>query len=97
VSQPNEEQYYTELRMRPYRRVDIGFSPEQRFFLAYAHIWANNIRDKEKLRLTKEDVHSLGENRVNGALPNVEEFYKAFGITASENKYLPVDKRADIW
>lgn len=74
-----------------------GFTPEQRFFLAYAHIWANNIRDKEKLRLTKEDVHSLGENRVNGALPNVEAFYKAFGITESDPEYLPVEERADIW
>jgi putative endopeptidase len=74
-----------------------GFTPEQRFFLAYSHIWANNIRDKEKLRLTKEDVHSLGEHRVNGPLPNVEAFYKAFGIKETYEAYLPVGERADIW
>ena len=81
---------------KPEAEID-GFTPEQRFFLAYSHIWANNIRDKEKLRLTKEDVHSLGENRVNGALPNVEEFYKAFGITESDKEFLPAGDRADIW
>ncbi len=81
---------------KPDAEID-GFTPEQRFFLAYAHIWANNIRDKEKLRLLKEDVHSLGEHRVNGPLPNVEEFYKAFGITESDRVYIPVKERADIW
>ena len=48
-----------------------GFTPEQRFFLAYAHVWAQNITDQEILRRTKEDVHSLGRFRVNGPLPHV--------------------------
>jgi len=74
-----------------------GFSPEQRFFLAYAHLWANNIREKEKIRLTKEDVHSLGINRVNGPLPNVENFHKAFGIKKGDKMYLEPLERASIW
>jgi putative endopeptidase len=72
-------------------------TPLQRFFLAYAHLWANNIRDKEKVRMTREDVHSLGENRVNGPLPNVKEFYDAFGIAPGDPMYLEAEKRAQIW
>lgn len=74
-----------------------GLTPLQRFFLAYSHIWANNIRDKERVRMTREDVHSLGENRVNGPLPNVEDFYTAFGIGPSDPIFLKVEKRARIW
>jgi len=74
-----------------------GFTPEQRFFLAYAHIWANNIRDKEMLRLTKEDVHSLGKFRVNGPLPNIEEFYKAFELDENAGMFIPLEERAQIW
>jgi putative endopeptidase len=80
------------------RQSDIdGFTPEQRFFLAYAHLWANNIREKEIIRLTKEDVHSLGINRVNGPLPNVESFHKAFNIKEGDAMYLPENERASIW
>ena len=74
-----------------------GFTPAQRFFLAYAHLWANNIREKEMIRLTKEDVHSLGINRVNGPLPNVESFHTAFGIKEGDKMYLPENERAMIW
>ncbi len=73
-----------------------GFNQYQRFYLAYAHVWAQNIRDKEILRRTKEDVHSLGKFRVNGPLPNVPEFHAAFNITEGP-MYLPEDKRAKIW
>lgn len=74
-----------------------GFTPAQRFYLAYAHVWGNHITDKEILRRTKEDVHSLGRFRVNGPLPNLPEFHKAFGIKAGDPMYLPEDKRAIIW
>ena len=74
-----------------------GFTPQQRFFLAYAHVWAQNITDKEILRRTKEDVHSLGRYRVNGPLPNLQEFYDAFGIPETAEMYIPEDKRANIW
>ncbi|WP_107823584.1 M13 family metallopeptidase [Mangrovibacterium marinum] len=74
-----------------------GFTPDQRFFLSYAHIWAQNIRDEEKLRLTKVDVHSLGRYRVLGPLRNTPEFYAAFDIKAGDYMYLPEDERVVIW
>lgn len=74
-----------------------GFTPEQRFFLAYANVWAGNIRPEEILRLTKLDVHSLGKWRVNGALPQIGAWYEAFGITEENPMFLPVDKRVSIW
>lgn len=74
-----------------------GFTPDQRFFLAYAHLWASNTRDKEKLRLTKEDVHSLGRFRVLGPLRNLPEFYAAFNVNEGDYMYLPENQRAVIW
>ncbi len=74
-----------------------GFTPIQRFFLSYAHIWANNIREKEMVRLTKEDVHSLGINRVNGQLPNISSFLEAFNVGEGERMFLPEVERASIW
>lgn len=74
-----------------------GFTPEQRFFLAYAHVWGQNIRDKEILRRTKEDVHSLGRFRVLGPLQNLPEFYAAFDVKEGQAMYLAPDKRAKIW
>lgn len=74
-----------------------GFTPEQRFFLAYAHVWAQNIRDKEIVRRTKEDVHSLGRFRVIGPLRNMPEFHKAFNVKEGDYMYLPESERAVIW
>ena len=74
-----------------------GFAPEQRFFLAYAHLWAQNIRDEEKLRLTKVDVHSLGRYRVLGPLKNMPEFYQAFQVAENDNMFLPESERVAIW
>lgn len=74
-----------------------GFTPEQRFFLAYSNVWAGNIRPEEILRLTKLDVHSLGKWRVNGALPQVSAWYEAFNITEKDPLFLPADKRVSIW
>lgn len=74
-----------------------GFTPEQRFFLAYAGVWAANIRPEEILRRTKEDPHSLGKWRVNGTLPHIDAFYKAFNIKAGDPMYIAPEKRARIW
>ncbi len=81
---------------KPERKTD-GFTPQQRFFLAYARLWAQNIRDKEIIRLTNEDVHSLGKYRVIGPLPNMEEWYQAFGITSNAPLFVSKEKRAIIW
>lgn len=74
-----------------------GYSPEQRFFLAYSNVWAGNIRDEEILRLTKEDEHSLGRWRVNGALPHIDAWYEAFNISSENTMFIPKNKRASIW
>ena len=74
-----------------------GFTPEQRFYLAYSNVWAGNIRDEEIRNRTKSDPHSLGRWRVNGTLPHIQEWYDAFGITENDPMYLPVEKRLNIW
>jgi putative endopeptidase len=74
-----------------------GFTPQQRFFLAYGHVWAQNLRDKEKIRLTKEDEHSLGRNRTNEPLRLLPEFHRAFGVKEGDYMFMPVVQRATIW
>lgn len=74
-----------------------GFTPEQRFFLAYANVWAGNIRDEQIRLLTQMDVHSLGKWRVNAALPHIGAWYDAFGIQAEDSLYLKPEERASIW
>ncbi|MDD4514650.1 M13 family metallopeptidase [Massilibacteroides sp.] len=74
-----------------------GFTNDQRFYLGYATLWGQNIRDEEILRLTKIDVHSLGKWRVNAALRNIETFYDAFGIKASDPMFLDPAERVVIW
>ena len=81
-----------------HRPADIdGFTAEQRFYLSYANIWAMNITDEEKARLTKLDVHSLCENRVNVTLRNLQTFFDAFGITEGDAMYRPEEERVIIW
>ena len=75
----------------------LSFTPEQRFFLAYAKVWANNIRDEEIRQLTKSDPHALGRWRVNGALPHIDAWYEAFGITESDPMFVPKSNRVTIW
>ena len=80
------------------RPADIdGFTGEQRFYIGYATLWAQNITDQEKERLTKVDVHSLGRNRVNATLRNIQSFYDAFGITEADAMYMPEEERVIIW
>ena len=73
------------------------FTPEQRFFLAYAGVWAGNIRDEEIRNRTKSDPHALGRWRVNGALPHIDAWYEAFGITESDPMFVPKAERVTIW
>ena len=74
-----------------------GFTAEQRFYLAYATVWAQNITDQEKQRLTLLDVHSLGENRVNVSVRNLDTFFEAFGIKEGDPMYRPEEERVVIW
>lgn len=78
-------------------RID-GYTSQQRFFLSYAQVWRNNIRDKELMRRLKEDVHSPGEARVNGIVYNIPAFYKAFAIITSGDKmFIPDENVIKIW
>ena len=81
----------------PYTEKLDGFTPDQRFYLAYARLWAGNIRDEEILRLTKIDPHSLGNLRTNAALQNIDTFYDAFGIQEGDKMYLAPEERIVIW
>lgn len=74
-----------------------GFTPEQRFFLAYANVWAGNIRNEEILSRTKTDPHSLGRWRVNATLRNIEEFFQAFDVKEGDAMYRPAEERVIIW
>ena len=74
-----------------------GLTPEQRFFIAYAGVWAGNITEKEIRSRTKSDPHSLGQWRVNGALPHINAWYKAFGVKEGDVLFLPESKRLKLW
>ncbi|MGM9811160.1 MAG: M13-type metalloendopeptidase, partial [Paludibacteraceae bacterium] len=75
----------------------LCFTPEQRFFLAYANVWAGNIRPEEILNRTKSDPHSLGRWRVNGALPHIGAWYDAWHVTPESPMYLAPENRVSIW
>ena len=77
--------------------IKLGFTPLQRFFIAYACTWAENCRDEMILQQTKSDEHSIARLRVNGALPHIDEWYDAFGITEQDSMYIAPDKRVRIW
>jgi putative endopeptidase len=74
-----------------------GFTPEQRFFIAYAGVWAANITDEEIRQRTKSDPHSLGRWRVNGAVPHVDMWYEAFGVKQGDKMFLPKEQRLSLW
>ncbi len=74
-----------------------GFTPEQRFFLSYGQIWRGNVRAKEVRRRLAVDPHSPGEYRVNGALANLPEFWRAFDVPAGSPMRQDERRRAEIW
>jgi putative endopeptidase len=80
----------------PTEKID-GFTPIERFYLSYAQVWRNNIRDKELMRRLRDDVHSPGKYRVIGTLPNVPQFYETFKIKKGDKMYIPESDRAKIW
>ena len=74
-----------------------GLTADQRFFLAYAGVWAANITDEEIRDRTKSDPHSLGRWRVNGALPHIDAWYSAFNVQPTDEMYIPKEKRLKLW
>ncbi|MCD8282590.1 MAG: M13 family metallopeptidase [Prevotella sp.] len=74
-----------------------GFTPDQRFFLAYAGVWGQNITTEEIRNRTMNDLHSIGEWRVNGALPHIKAWYEAFNVSESDRMFIPESERLDLW
>ena len=81
---------------KPVKLID-GFTPAQRFYLSYGAIWAQNITDEEKARLTNMDVHSLARNRVNVSIRNFQTFFDAFDIHEGDPMFRPESERVHIW
>lgn len=75
----------------------MGLTPQQRFFIAYACTWAENVSDEMVLQQTKSDEHALSRLRVNATLQHIDEWYSAFGITEADAMYIAPEKRAHIW
>jgi putative endopeptidase len=74
-----------------------GLTADQRFFLAYAGVWAGNITEAEIRNRTKSDPHSLGRWRVNGALPHIDMWYEAFGVKEGDKMFIPKSERLPLW
>ncbi len=84
------------MKVHPLGQKD-GFTPEQRFFLSYGLIWANNTREAMLRQLVKTDPHAPARWRVNGALPHIDAWYKAFNITSKDPLFIPKKNRVDVW
>ena len=78
-------------------KVKDGFTPEQRFFIAYAGVWGQNITEQEIRNRVKNDPHSLGEWRVNGALPHIDMWYDAFNVKPTDKMFIPKEQRLELW
>ena len=88
--------YKNATKFHPLPVID-GLTADQRFFLAYAGVWAGNITEAEMRNRTKSDPHSLGRWRVNGALPHVDMWYDAFGIKEGDKMFIPKENRLSLW
>ncbi|MCR5679719.1 MAG: M13 family metallopeptidase [Prevotella sp.] len=88
--------YQNATKIQPLTTID-GFTPDQRFFLAYAGVWAGNITDEEIRNRTKSDPHSLGRWRVNGALPHINAWYDAFGVKPGDKMFIKSEERLPLW
>ena len=88
--------YKNATKRNPLSEID-GLTADQRFFLAYAGVWAGNITEAEIRNRTKSDPHSLGRWRVNGALPHVDMWYEAFNVKEGDKMYIPKEKRLSLW
>jgi len=84
------------LASEPLADVD-GFTPAQRFYLAYARVWASNSTPEYTAMLVNSDVHSPARLRVMAALPMIDTWYEAFGIKSTDKMFIPSDKRALVW
>ena len=84
------------MKKKPLGTID-GFTPEQRFFLSWARVWASNMRPEYVEYLITVDTHSPNEARVNAALPHIDAWYDAFKVKKGNKLFIPKKKRAHIW
>lgn len=88
--------YLDSRKDKPFEEID-GFSPLQRFYIAYANVWAANIREEEIKLRTKTDPHSLDKLRTNATLKNIDEFFDAFDIKEGDGMWRSKEERVVIW
>ena len=84
------------MKQQPLGMAD-GFTPEQRFFLSWARVWASNSRPEYVEYLITVDTHSPNKARVNAALPQINAWYDAFKVKKGDKLFIPKKKRAQIW
>ncbi|HXJ38119.1 MAG TPA: M13 family metallopeptidase [Bryobacteraceae bacterium] len=72
-----------------------GFTPQQRFFLAYGQVWCQNISEEAARLRALTDPHSQGRYRVNGVLQNMPEFQRAFGCQVGQP--MVSEKSCRVW
>lgn len=88
--------YEDRMKQEPLAAVE-GFTPAQRFYLAYARVWASNSTPEYTANLVNSDVHSPNRIRVMAALPMIDTWYEAFGIKPGDKMFLPKEQRAQVW
>ena len=88
--------FQNRMTVEPLKKID-GFTPEQRFYLAYARVWASNSTPEYTAMLVNSDVHSPNRTRVTAALPMIDTWYKAFRIKKGDKMFIPQKKRAQVW
>ena len=88
--------YKNATKNNPLPTID-GLTADQRFFIAYAGVWAANITEAEIRNRTKSDPHSLGKWRVDATLPHVSAWYDAFNVQPTDKLYLPKEQRIELW
>lgn len=88
--------FQNSMKKNPLKNKD-GFTPEQRFFLSWARVWAGNARPEYMEYLLNVDPHSPNEARVNAALPHIDGWYEAFNIKKGDKLFIPKKRRAQIW
>jgi len=90
------EAYRISLKGQPAPVID-GLTGDQRFFLAYAQVWRQKYRDGALRELVMSDEHSPSQFRVNGPLPNIDDWYAAFNVQPGDKLYIPPAERVRIW
>ena len=91
--------FYAYKRTDEYKKQELreGFTPEQRFFIAYAQLWKIKYTEAEMKKRLATDPHSPGMYRVNGPLKNCPEFFEAFQIEEGREMRNDVKRVARIW